>query len=100
MRLAASVYRKAADQGDANAKVTLDLFYATGVGVPADADEAKKLDEAALAQGNEGARCLLVYLGFDCDPKGKIPSSSSPIRRHTSLSSIRTNAENGDFRET
>src|ERR1700722_13260652 len=68
---AASWERKAADQGSADAQVGLGLFYATGLGVKVDVVEAKRLAEAALKQGNEGGRCLLVLLGFDSDPKEK-----------------------------
>jgi hypothetical protein len=49
-------FRKAADEGDAQAQTELGSMYAFGLGVPKDEAEAYKWYLLAAAQGNEQAR--------------------------------------------
>ena len=49
-------YRKASDQGDANAQFNLGLCYGNGTGVAKDEVEAYKWTLLAAGQGNEGAK--------------------------------------------
>ena len=52
-------FRKAADQGLANAQAALGIMYATGRGVPQDNAEAVKWYRKAVDQGNVEAKALL-----------------------------------------
>ena len=53
-------YRKAAEQGDANAQVNLGVCYDKGQGVKQDHDEAAKWYRKAAEQGDAQAK---AYLG-------------------------------------
>ena len=53
---AAKWYRKAADQGHADAQYNLGLMYAQGEGVPEDDVQAYKWWNLAAAQGNESTK--------------------------------------------
>ncbi len=49
-------YRKAAEQGNADAQTTLGVMYANGEGVPEDFIQAHMWFNLAAAQGNELGR--------------------------------------------
>ena len=53
--LAVEWFRKAADQGVAQAQCTLGVMYAKGMGVPRRFPEALRWLRKAVAQGNENA---------------------------------------------
>ncbi len=59
-------YRKAAEQGYANAQNNLGVCYKTGIGVSTDFSEAVKWYRKAAEQGNAIAQCNLGY----CYDKG------------------------------
>ena len=59
---AAKWYRKAAEQGDADAQNNLGLCYERGQGVPEDYEEAVKWYRKAAAQGHAGAKKVLKEL--------------------------------------
>ena len=58
-------YRKAAEQGQAEAQFTLGLFYYCGNGVKQDYTEAVKWYRKAAEQGDADAQCNLGYC-YDC----------------------------------
>lgn len=58
---AAEFYKKAAEQGNAEAQNRLALLYHNGEGVPQDHVEAEKWFRKAAAQGNEEAKLNLRY---------------------------------------
>ena len=53
---AAEWYRKAADQGDADAQYKLGVFYENGYGVTQDKEQAMQWYKKAAEQGNESAK--------------------------------------------
>ena len=53
---AAEWYRKAADQGDADAQYKLGVFYENGYGVIKDEAQAMQWYKKAAEQGNESAK--------------------------------------------
>ena len=57
-------FRKAAEQGHADAQFCLGECYRTGDGVAKDLAEAKTWYEKAAAQGNADAKVLLRQLGL------------------------------------
>ena len=56
---AAEWYRKAADQGDADAQYKLGLFYENGYGVTQDKEQAMQWYKKAAEQGNESAKSAI-----------------------------------------
>lgn len=56
---AAEWYRKAAEQGDADAQYKLGLFYENGYGVTQDKEQAMQWYKKAAEQGNENAKKAL-----------------------------------------
>ena len=56
---AAELYRKAADQGNAEAQCRLGAMYEKGRAVPQDADMALELYREAAEHGNADAMCRL-----------------------------------------
>ena len=62
MKKAASYFRKAADQGFAEAQNNLGVLYANGDGVKKDPKEARKWFDKAAAQGHPGAQRNLEML--------------------------------------
>ncbi len=60
--MAAELYRKAAEQGDARAQVDLGVAYAKGEGVPKDEKQAVDWYRKAAEQGDAGAQCNLGIL--------------------------------------
>ena len=62
MHAAANWFRKAADQGNAQAQYNLALCYERGEGVPADTATALSWYEKAAAQGNADAAAAVVRL--------------------------------------
>lgn len=57
-------YRKAAEQGDADAQFSLALCYEKGKGVKKDIPTAISWYEKSAAQGNEMAKSNIEYLRF------------------------------------
>ncbi|MFZ0509129.1 MAG: tetratricopeptide repeat-containing serine protease family protein [Methylocella sp.] len=55
-------YRKAADQGDADAQLMLGILYNEGIGVPRDYAEAIRWYRKAADQGNAGAQIRLTSM--------------------------------------
>ena len=53
---AAKWYKKAADQGDADAQYQLGVFYENGYGVTQDKEQAMQWYKKAAEQGNESAK--------------------------------------------
>ena len=68
---AAPQYRKAAEQGDADAQFTLGVLYAKGEGVPKDDAEAVRWFRKAAEQGDAAAQSVLgaMYAGGSAVPK-------------------------------
>ena len=62
-------YRKAADQGHADAQTNLGLIYATGRGVPKNFIKAYVWYSIAFASGNEMAKKNLEILRSEMTPK-------------------------------
>ena len=58
-------YRKAAEQGHADAQNNLGVMYASGRGVPEDAVEAVKWYRKAAGQGNADAQFILGFMYND-----------------------------------
>lgn len=56
-------YRKAAEQGNADAQAALGNCYRDGIGVAKDENEAVKWLNKAIAQGHAGAREILETIG-------------------------------------
>lgn len=52
-------YEKAAAEGNAEARYKLGVIYAEGLGVPQDADKARKFLAQAAAQGHREAQLRL-----------------------------------------
>ena len=55
-------FRKAAEQGNADAQLCLGICYAEGDGVAKDMSEAVKWCRKAAEQGHEDAKRALSYL--------------------------------------
>ena len=62
---AAELFRKAADQGNADAQDNLGMLYENGRGVPKDLDKAAELYKKAADQGNQHAIVNLTRLSGD-----------------------------------
>ena len=60
---AAKWFRKAAEQGDADAKTLLAMMYYAGHGVDKDIDKAIELYQQAARQGDVTAKEILKHLG-------------------------------------
>jgi TPR repeat protein len=63
--LAATWYRKAAEQGDMVAQGHLGRLYRLGTGVPRDPAQAAKWSIKAASQGNAAAQANLGYMSLD-----------------------------------
>ena len=61
---AARWYRKAAEQGNANAQYNLGIMYYNGRGVPEDDSEAVRWFKKAAAQGYANAKKTLQQMGY------------------------------------
>ena len=55
-------YRKAAEQGNANAQCNLGMAYQSGEGVRQDYEEARKWYRRAIEGGNEHAQTFLEHM--------------------------------------
>ena len=64
-------YRKAAEQGYANAQCSLGVCYASGQGVEQDDKEAVKLYRKAAEQGNASAQSNLAFCYYKGDGVGQ-----------------------------
>jgi hypothetical protein len=87
-------YRKAADQGDADAQNNLGAMYGNGEGVAKDDAEAVKWFRKAADQGNASAQ-LNLGMRYDngwgvaendrCDGTGRPPIRATPTRKTISV---------------
>jgi hypothetical protein len=64
------LYRKAADQGNADAQFCLAVMYNEGRGVPHDPGQAVSWYRRAAEQGNKPSKAVLAKLNQRATPKG------------------------------
>jgi len=76
----ASNFRRAAEQGDAEAQCELAVCYFLGLGVPCDRAEAVKWYHKAAEQGNAQAHCRLAYCYYNGE--GVSEDKAEAIRRY------------------
>ena len=75
-KVAATWYRRAADQDDASAQYLLGMMHEAGHGVPRDTDTAMQWYRCAADQGHTDAQQQLVRLEADLDEPG-IPDAGA-----------------------
>ena len=71
-KLAASLFRPLAEQGDAQAQIKLGWMYEKGQGVPQNDQEAVKWYRKAAGQGNAEAQAFLGAMYFKAVPPDNV----------------------------